>query len=413
MKRFLALMGVAALGLAACAPEPLIPVPYRSAEPAVEAPAEAGTTAELKPAPTTEPGVEETVAGESVAPMGQCRLLAESLTPEERVGQLFMVGVDTGGLDPVTQNAILNSKVGSVVLLGNSTAGSDSIRKLTAALGSLGTAKLPLLIAVDQEGGTVQRLKGPGFSLMPPARDQGAMAPSDLETAAGMWAEELRAAGIHYDLAPVGDIVPEAKRSTNEPIGKLKRDFGADPEQVSEAVVSFVRGMQGAGVATSVKHFPGLGEVVTNTDFGAAEDTDVTAKSVHLAPFRAAVDAGVDSVMISSAVFTNIDPDNEGVFSSAIVTDLLREELGFDGVAITDDLGAAAAVKTVPPADRAVRFIRAGGDIVINANPRIMGEMAAATLEAAAADAAFEAQVVDSATRVLRLKAAVGLVSCG
>ncbi|HHT13522.1 MAG TPA: glycoside hydrolase family 3 protein, partial [Propionibacterium sp.] len=299
------------------------------------------------------------------------------------------------------------------VLLGNTTAGANEIRKLTLRLGSLGTSKLPLLVAVDQEGGTVQRLKGPGFSEIPPARDQGAMAPDDLEAAAAIWAGELKEAGIHYDLAPVGDLVPDAKRTTNEPIGRLKRDFGSDPALVSESVVSFIDGMRGEGLATSVKHFPGLGEVVTNTDFGAAEDTDVTRDSEHLEPFRAAIEAGVDSVMVSSAVFSQIDPDNEGVFSSAVITDLLRGDLGFDGVVIADDLGAAAAVKTVEPADRAVRFIQAGGDIVINANPRIMQAMTSATLEAAEADEEFAAQLTDSATRVLRLKSAVGLVNCG
>ena len=139
----------------------------------------------------------------------------------------------------------------------------------------------------------------------------------------------------------------------------------------------------------------------------------MTRDSEHLEPFRAAIEAGVDSVMVSSAVFSQIDPDNEGVFSSAVITDLLRGDLGFDGVVIADDLGAAAAVKTVEPADRAVRFIQAGGDIVINANPRIMQAMTSATLEAAEADEEFAAQLTDSATRVLRLKSAVGLVNCG
>lgn len=409
MRRALALMGVAALGLSACATAPVVPVPYRSAQPAAEASPQRGGAATQA---ASEPS-QASVAAPSAAETGDsCRHLAESLTPEERVGQLFMVGVDTGGLDPMTRSAIVDFKVGSVVLLGNTTDGSRAIRTLTAELGSLGTSKLPLLVAVDQEGGTVQRLKGPGFSTMPPARDQGAMAPGDLEVAARTWAGELKEAGVHYDLAPVGDLVPEAKRTTNEPIGRLQRDFGSDPVQVSEAVASFVTGMQAGGVVTAVKHFPGLGEVVTNTDFGAAEDTDVTRDSAHLDPFRAAIEAGADSVMISSAVFTELDPDNEGVFSSVIITDLLRGELGFEGVVIADDLGAAAAVKGVSPADRAVRFIEAGGDLVINADPRIMREMSAATLAAAGERPAFSDQVVESTSRVLRLKAAAGLVEC-
>ncbi|WP_052459691.1 glycoside hydrolase family 3 N-terminal domain-containing protein [Tessaracoccus massiliensis] len=409
MRRALLLLGAAALGLSACATEPLVPPQYRSAEPAVESvtPSPSGRTAQ-DPTPDAGEAVTETTAAADA-----CRVMAEELTIEEQVGQLFMVGVNTKGADPRTQSAIRDSKIGSVVLLGNTDAGSSAIRRLTAELGSLGTARLPLLVAVDQEGGSVQRLKGEGFSTIPAARDQGAMGAADLSAAAFDWANELKMAGVHYDLAPVADIVPEAKRASNEPIGKLKRDYGSDPAAVSESVVAFIDGMRQAGVATSVKHFPGLGEVTTNTDFGAAEDNDVTRDSPHLEPFRAAIDARVDSVMISSAVFTQLDPDNEGVFSSAIITDLLRGDLGYDGVVIADDLGAAEAVKTVAPADRAARFIEAGGDIVINANPGIMREMVTATLDAAAADEAFEAQVLDAATRVLRLKSTVGLVTCG
>lgn len=410
MRRLAAVLSLAALGLVACAPGPAVPPPYRSAEPAVEPAVEAAVAdAAVEPSAGASTAASESP---SPTPVDECRQLAEGLTVEERVGQLFMVGVDTGGLDPITQSAIRDSRVGSVVLLGNTTAGSRAMRNLTAQLGSLGTAKLPLLVAVDQEGGQVQRLRGEGFSDIPPAREQGAMAPEELRAAARGWAAELKAAGVLYDLAPSADLVPEAKRATNEPIGRLKRDFGSDPGQVSQSVVSFIEGMRSEGIATSAKHFPGLGEVVTNTDFGAAEDNVVTRESEHLEPFKAAIAAGVDSVMISSAVFTLIDPDNEGVFSSTVITDLLRGELGFDGVVIADDLGAAAAVKTVTPAQRAVRFIEAGGDIVINANPAIMGDMAGATLAAAQTDEAFAAQVTESATRVLRLKSAVGLVDC-
>lgn len=404
MKRLLALMSV--LALAACAPEPLIPVPYRTPEATATSTAEAGVSTSQSPT------AESSRTTATAQPVDECRMLAEDLTLHEQVGQLFMLGVDTGGLDTPTQSAIIDSRVGSVVLLGNSTAGTRAIRNLTAQLGSLGTSKLPMLIAVDQEGGTVQRLKGEGFSTIPAARDQGAMSPADLEQAAATWAEELRAAGVHYDLAPATDLVPEAKRASNEPIGRLKRDFGADPQQVSEAAVAFIKGMQSEGIVTSAKHFPGLGEVVTNTDFGAAEDNDVTRDSIHIEPFVAAIQEGVDSVMVSSAVFTHLDPDNEGVFSHVVITDLLRGDLGYDGVVIADDLGAAAAVAGVEPGQRAVRFLQAGGDLVINANPRIMKSMADAVKEAAAADAAFADQVVDSTARVLRLKSTAGLGTC-
>lgn len=400
MRRFapLTLAAVAALGLAACAPEPLGVFPPDEAVPTASPSDGAGDSAAAQPVPT--PTVPACVA------------LAQRLTPEEQVGQLFMLGVNTGGLDETTRSAISDSRVGSVVLLGNSEAGQAVIRPLTAELGSLGTAELPLLVAVDQEGGAVQRLKGEGFSDIPPARAQGGMDPVELESKAAEWGEQLKRAGVDYNLAPVADVVPESKRESNAPIGKLRRDFGSNPAEVADSVVAVVEGMREAGVMTSAKHFPGLGEVTANTDFGAALDTETTRESESLVPFRAAIAAGVSSVMVSSAIFEQIDPNNEGVFSSAVITDLLRGDLGFDGVVIADDLGAAKAVAEVTPAERAVRFFEAGGDLAINADPAIMAAMAGATVEKAAGDAAFAARVEESAARVLQLKVDAGLMSC-
>lgn len=393
------LIPLTALALAAgCAPAAMAPQPPQ----APPASSSAATPASAEPAETP------------VEPAGPaCLAEAEALPLETRVGQLFMMGVDTAGLTETARQAIASGRIGSVVLLGNSTAGSMEIRQLTAQLGSLGTADLPLLVAVDQEGGNVQRLKGDGFSTMPSARVQGEDSVEELLASATTWAEELAAAGVVYNLAPVGDVVPVAKRMTNAPIGRLQRDFGSDPDAVAEHVVAFIEGMQSQGLATSVKHFPGLGEVTTNTDFGAADDEVTTRASANLEPFRAAIAAGVDSVMVSSAVFTQIDPDQPGVFSGVVIEDLLRGEFGFDGVVIADDLGAAKAVGDVAPGDRAVRFFSAGGDLAINADPALMFDMVADTVAEAEADPAFEERVTASAARVLRLKAATGLLECG
>nr|WP_269452196.1 glycoside hydrolase family 3 N-terminal domain-containing protein [Tessaracoccus coleopterorum] len=223
----------------------------------------------------------------------------------------------------------------------------------------------------------------------------------------------MHGAGVLYDLAPVGDVVPEDRRATNAPIGQLKRDFGSDPDMVGAKVQEFIAGMHEAGVRTSVKHFPGLGQVETNTDFGVALDTEVTADSPTLEPFRAAIDAGVDSVMVSSAIFTLIDKDNPGVFSGKVITELLRGGFGFDGIVIADDLGAAKAVADIEPSQRGVKFIAAGGDIAINADPSLMGGMVEATLERVAEDDGFAARVTESTARVLELKESAGLLSCG
>nr|WP_255622826.1 glycoside hydrolase family 3 N-terminal domain-containing protein [Tessaracoccus sp. OS52] len=341
-----------------------------------------------------------------------CVSAAAELPLQAQVGQLYMVGVSTAGLDEVTSAAITQTQVGSVVLLGNSTAGSEAILELTGAVGELADPALPILVAVDQEGGAVQRLQGPGFSDLPTALDQARFAEGELEKAANEWGEELAATGVLFNLAPVADVVPADKQESNAPIGALRRNYGNDADTTSGKVAEFVTGMTDAGVATSLKHFPGLGQVTTNTDFDVAVDTDVAPGDSDWAPFVAGIDAGAKSVMVSSGIFKLIDPAQEGVFSPTIITSYLREHLAFDGVVIADDLGAAGAVADTPPADRGVRFITAGGDIVINADPAILQEMVAATVAKAQADPAFAEQVAASTARVLTLKAWLGLVQC-
>ena len=234
----------------------------------------------------------------------KCRTKADSLTTEQQAGQLFMIGVSTSGLDDKTRKAIESGSIGAVVLLGNSTEGASRISAITSELGEIQSSGMPLLIAVDQEGGHIQRLKGPGFSDIPNAVEQGALADGQLRSRAQTWGTELADAGIHYDLAPVADVVPKDKQDSNAPIGKRNRNFGNDATAVSRSVVEFTQGMQDARIATSLKHFPGLGEVTVNTDHGVAKDSDITADGESLEPFRKGIEAGADSVMISSAIFT-------------------------------------------------------------------------------------------------------------
>lgn len=403
---------IALLGAAlatACAPAPVAPTTAAtsgvepSASPASTPPS---PSAEASQTPAGEPTVTAST-GESM----QCSALAASLPLDVRVGQLYMVGVSTGGLDGATRSAIVDHHVGSVVLLGNSTAGSQRIARVTDALAAL-DLDVPLAVAVDQEGGSVQRLKGPGFSDIPTAVDQAELPPGELEISARFWASELTDAGIHWNLAPVADFVPADKQNSNQPIGALQRNYGNDLDVTSRAVTDFILGMRAGGVATSMKHFPGLGHVTHNTDFDAATDTDITPDDETWQPFLAGMEAGASSVMVSSAVFTQLDPDQEAVFSEIIITDILRDSLGFTGVVIADDLGAAGAVADIPAADRGVRFLRAGGDVVINADPALMAEMVEATVDLAESDPNFERQVNASATRVLELKAWLGLSDC-
>jgi beta-N-acetylhexosaminidase len=151
-----------------------------------------------------------------------------------------------------------------------------------------------------------------------------------------------------------------------------------------------------------------------NTDFSSGVVDNVTARGdADLQPFADGIKAGTSMVMISTVTYTRIDPKNRAVFSPTIIQGMVRGDLGWRGVVITDDVGAAAEVAAVPAGDRATRFVAAGGDIVINAKAGLTAEMVAALVAKAQQDEFFAAQLTSSVRRVLTLKQDNGLVSCG
>ena len=367
-------------------------------------------------APTTE-STPTTAAPTTEAPEQSCvRTAYDALSEDQRLGQLLMIGFDTNAPLESLDDEVTDSHVGNVIYLGG-WEGFEKVRSTSEHLEGLvseeSTGGVGLIIAADQEGGIVHQLRGEGFTRPPRALDQAQQSPADLTEAAAGWGEEIASAGVNLNLAPVADTVPEEIGTANEPIGRWGRQFGSDPEVVGDYVAAFLDGMSQAGVEGIVKHFPGLGRVTGNTDFTAEgiEDTVATVDDPFLQPFVAGMDAGASMVMMSSALYPGIDPDNQALYSSAVVTDLLRDRLGWDGVVITDDVNAAA-LSDIPAGERAVRFIGAGGDIVLNGDPNATGEMLDAIREEMAADPAFAEQVEASVTRVLTLKDEMGLLPC-
>jgi len=340
----------------------------------------------------------------------------QQLTLAQRVGQLFLVAPDSGDDIAGSQltQAIGQYHFGNVLLPknGDGTAALASDAAAIQALAPAATARVKFLIAANQEGGEIQQLTGPGFDVMPSELVQGTWTASALQTQAKTWGQELSAAGVNLDLAPVMDVVPQATAASNAPIGALDREFGYDPQTNGEHGVAFIAGMAEAGVASVAKHFPGLGRVIGNTDFAAnVTDTVTTADDPYLDSFRAVVNAGVPYVMVAEATYTKIDPDHLGVFSPAIMK-LLRNGLGFKGVILSDDLGHAEAVAATPAAQRGIDFLAAGGDLITSQAIEPAEQMAAAVLAEANASAAFRATVDAAARRVLAAKQAQRLLPC-
>lgn len=288
--------------------------------------------------------------------------LAATLTDDELVSQVLMLDLDVTGDVADATATMQRYQPGGVILMGYGT--SEQVRALThsvqAATAPLGGQALPALVSVDQEFGFVRRVSD--IVQVPAAMAFGAAARPDLTQAA--WAgvgAELRSLGINIDNAPDADVIGPAG---NTVIGS--RSYGSDAANVADQVRAVVQGLRTAGMAATLKHFPGHG----NTTVNSHDDLPVLAQSreeleaVDLVPFRAGIAAGAQLVMTGHLVISSIDPTQPATYSSKVLVDLLRNELGFTGVVITDALNMEAArVGTV--GETAVRAILAGTDMLL------------------------------------------------
>jgi beta-N-acetylhexosaminidase len=334
----------------------------------------------------------------------------------QRIGQLFLLGLANDRLGPAEIGAIRDQHVGSVWFTATTSIGVAGVRAVADAVqaqaSSKSTAGVRFFVAANQEGGLIQALRGPGFSPIPSALIQGGLTPATLTVDARRWGRQLLAAGVNLDFAPVADVVPPGTDATNQPIGVLKREYGHDPLTAGSHAAAFVAGMTEAGVATTAKHFPGLGRVADNTDFAAGVVDDVTTvDDPYLASFRAAIGAGVPFVMVALATYTRIDPAHLAAFSPLVMGSLLRDDLGFRGVVMSDSL-TAAAVATMPLGQRALDFLLAGGDLIVARSATATVAMVAAVEARAATDPSFAARVDEAVLRILEAKQSAGLLPC-
>lgn len=340
------------------------------------------------------------------------------MTPAQRAGQLVWPALDASAGATGLDTTIGAHQLGGIFYLGG-WSGSATVAAASRHVQTLATRvgghRVGLFVAADQEGGQVQQLRGAGFDEMPSARAQDALTPAELTARSTGWAKQLASAGVNLNLAPVADTVPASLGTGNAPIGRWNREFSSDPSDNARMVAAFVKGMHTGGVGSTVKHFPGLGRIRENTDLSATgiTDTVTTTRDPYLLPFASGIRAGTDVVMVGSAIYSRIDPSTNAVFSRTIVTGLLRKQMGYAGVVMSDDLGAAVAVSAVPVGSRATRFVAAGGDVILTAKPAAVSAMTAALTQRYGTDATFRAQVTASATRVVALKVTRGLASCG
>ncbi|TFV74845.1 glycoside hydrolase family 3 protein [Blastococcus sp. CT_GayMR19] len=379
----------------ACASSP-VPEAQRTAEPA-------RSSAAATPTPDPE-------AARQAALDAQVTATLARLDRDGQLAQLFVVGVhldDLSAADPLVRD----TRVGGIFLRGRSTVSTTELAATTARWRSLSPGAAPW-VAADQEGGRVQTLSGPGFGALPAAWEQAQLPPAQLAAVADGMGASLASAGVTLNLAPVADVVPAGTEGGNAPIGALGRHYGSTAATMTPTAQVVIDGLAAHGVTATLKHFPGLGHVQENTDNAVGvTDTVIGADHEQVAAFgRLARSPSSPFVMMSSATYAQIDPAGQAAFSRPVVTDLLRGQLGFGGVVISDDLGAAIAVQDLPPGERAVRFLAAGGTLVLTVDSRVAPEMLAAVRDRAAADPAFAAAVDGAVRTALLAKARLGML---
>ncbi|MGI8479948.1 MAG: glycoside hydrolase family 3 N-terminal domain-containing protein [Gaiellaceae bacterium] len=321
----------------------------------------------------------------------------DKLPLSSQVGRLVVLRFAGTSAPAYVRDILREGRAAGAILFRDNVIGPAQTEALTSQL-RRGAQSTPL-ICVDQEGGEIRILRW-----LEPARSapqQGAAGTERVDARAA--ARGLRAVGINVSLAPVADVpsVPGAALS--------RRAFSTDFDTTADSVAEAVRGWRDGGVAATVKHFPGLGGARANTDDASVTISRGAARlrRLDLKPFRRAIQAGVPLVMVGHAVYPAVDRARIASQSKAVIGGLLRSELGFRGVVITDSTEAAAVQAVSPPPQAAVRNVRAGVDIVLTTGRGSYIRVYRRLLAEARRDPAFRASVRGSAARVLALQRAL------
>jgi beta-N-acetylhexosaminidase len=322
-----------------------------------------------------------------------------------RVGQRFMIGFHGMEASADVKRLIREFGVGHVILFARNVASPEQVAELDRELQE--TARdaghdLPLMIAVDQEGGRVARM-GPPWTVWAPLRALGRIGSEDLARRMGAaLAAECAAVGIRCDFAPIMDV---DTNPSNPIIGN--RSFGDDPDLVGRLGVAMIEGLQSGKVVASAKHFPGHGDTDLDSHLAlpVVEHGRSRLYDVEIRPFRRAIAAKVATIMMAHVLYPELDPELPASLSTAVVDGILRRELGYGGVVFTDDLEMKAVAGRWTPDTSAVLAMRASCDIVpvCQSHDAQVRALEGAVRAAESGEVPFKA-MDDSLARIRRMK---------
>lgn len=376
-----------------------VPAPAPEAAPTAAVPSPESTpTPALTPVPEPDPFAEQLAA----------------MTVEEKVGQLLIGGFEGTEIGDQATRLVQEYQVGGLILYGRNIAGAGQLVTLTNGLKALNGDGIPLFLSIDQEGGGVDRMP-PEVRRTPGAYCVGQTGSVPAAQSYGdVLAAECAAFGLNLDFAPVLDVW---SNPGNTVIGQ--RAFSADARTVAGLGPAAARRMMDQGIIPAVKHFPGHGDTVVDSHVGlpVVDKSLEELEKTELIPFRAAIqsagtDGQVPAVMVAHILLTQLDPERPASLSPAVVTGLLREELGFAGAVLTDDLTMGAVTQSYGLGEAAVLAVEAGCDILLVCHGQdSVPAVRTALLEAVASGRITAERLDESVYRILRLKTEYALTN--
>jgi beta-N-acetylhexosaminidase len=335
--------------------------------------------------------------------------IVSGMSVRDMVGQMFVVSVGGTRPDYYIEKMVRKRNIGGVILRGYNMKSEGQVESLTGSLQQLSMQTepaVPLFVAVDQEGGDIA--SAPWVAPQPAAAEIGNRGdPSEAHDIAATMGRQLLRAGVNTDFAPVVDT------GFGAAIGN--RSYGEDPELVARMGAAAVEGFEEAGVVSTAKHFPNHGPATTDSHVSlpVIRHDAKTIESYDLPPFEAAIEAGVPMVMVGHLLYPAIDPHNPASLSRDAIG-MLRSDLGFDGVIVTDDLAMAGAKGGGTPAEAAVKAVQAGADLlIVSSPPQQQADAYDAVVDAVESGEIPRSRIEKSVARLLTVKEGYSLRGAG
>lgn len=334
------------------------------------------------------------------------------MTLEQKIGQMLMVGFHSLQFDSHVRELLYDHHVGNIILFSRNVANKDQIVNLTEEIqkNTIDATGILAFISIDQEGGMVTRITD-GVTVFP--GNMAIAATDDPQKAydiGEIMGKELRALGINMNLSPVLDV-------NNNPLNPVigVRSYGENPAKVANFGINYIKSLQKNKVIATAKHFPGHGDtrVDSHVDLPIIDHNMERLERIELYPFKAAIGAGVDAIMTAHIIFKTLDPQMPATLSHNVITGLLRKQLGFEGLVITDCMEMKAIDTYFGTVNAVVMAIKAGADIVLISHTKEKQVGAVKAIKEAVLKGDIPIEMIDrSVQRILDIKSKYNIINC-